>query len=91
MHRGLIHELGVPHRIKDSRKQPYSIKGANNMTKTQIKKEFKNAGVQIGGGAMDSIEYELVCFVRRMANRCAEGNLKRLTPELMWCALGRNK
>jgi hypothetical protein len=61
------------------------------MTKTQIKKEFKNAGVQIGGGAMDSIDYELVCFVRRMANRCAEGNLKRLTPELMWCALGRNK
>ena len=56
-----------------------------------IKKEFKNAGVQIGGGAMDSIDYELVCFVRRMANRCAEGNLKRLTPELMWCALGRNK
>ena len=48
------------------------------MTKTQIKKEFKNAGVQIGGGAMDSIDYELVCFVRRMANRCAEGNLKSL-------------
>ena len=61
------------------------------MTKTRKKKEFKNAGVQIGGGAMDSIEYELNCFVRRMAKRCSEGNLKRLTPELMWCALGRNK
>tara|TARA_R110000824_G_scaffold164928_5_gene341422 strand:- start:1722 stop:1907 length:186 start_codon:yes stop_codon:yes gene_type:complete len=61
------------------------------MTKIQIKKEFKNAGVQIGGGTMDSIEYELNCFVRRMANRCNEGNLKRLTPELMWVALGRNK
>jgi hypothetical protein len=66
-------------------------KEGNNMTKTIIKKEFKNAGVQIGGGAMDSIEYELNCFVRRMARRCSEGNLKRLTPELMWCALGRNK
>ena len=61
------------------------------MTKTRIKKEFKSVGVQIGGGAMDSIEYELNCFVRRMAKRCNEGNLKRLTPELMWVALGRNK
>ena len=59
------------------------------MTKIQIKKEFKNAGVQIGGGTMDSIEYELNCFVRRMANRCYHGNLKRLTPDMMWVALGR--
>ena len=61
------------------------------MTKTIIKKEFKNAGVQIGGGAIDCIEYELNCFVRRMAKRCSEGNIKRITPPLMWVAMGRNR
>ena len=42
------------------------------MTKTQIKKEFKNAGVQIGGGSMDSIEYELIercCNLIKNQNR----------------------
>lgn len=48
------------------------------MTKTQIKQIFKDAGVQLGAGAMDQITYELKCYVNRMAKRCDEGNLKDL-------------
>ena len=59
------------------------------MTKTQIKQIFKAAGVQLGAGAMDQITYELKCYVNRMAKRCDEGNLKRLTPELFYIAMGR--
>ena len=38
---------------------------------------------------LNNIEYELKIQVNRMARRCKEGNLKRLTPELFWVALGR--
>ena len=57
------------------------------MTKTQIKQIFKDAGVQLGAGAMDQITYELKCYVNRMAKRCDEANLTRLTPELFYILL----
>ena len=59
------------------------------MTKAQIKLIFKEHGVQLGAGAIDQVQYELKCVVNRMANRCKEGDLKRLTPELMYIAMGR--
>ena len=59
------------------------------MTKTEIKKAFKEHGIQLGAGAMDQVMYELKCVVNRMANRCKEGNLKRLTPELFYIAMGK--
>ena len=59
------------------------------MTKTEIKKAFAQHGVQLGNGAMDQILYELKCVVNRMAGRCKEGNLKRLTPELFYIAMGK--
>jgi hypothetical protein len=60
------------------------------MTKKQIKNEFKSCNVQLGSGAMESIEDELYRMVHRMAKRCHLGNVKRLTPDLMWIALGRH-
>ena len=60
------------------------------MTNKQIRAEFSNVGVQLGKGSLESIEYELKALVRRMANRCKMHNIKRLTPELMWAALGKN-
>ena len=59
------------------------------MNKKYIKQAFKHEGVQLGVGAIDNIEYELKLQVSRMAKRCKEGNLKRLTPELFWVAMGR--
>ena len=53
-----------------------------------IKKAFKHQKVQLGKGAIDSIEYELKIQINLMARRCKDGNLKRLTPELFWVALG---
>ena len=59
------------------------------MNKKYIKQAFSHHEVQLGNGAMDMIEHELKLQVSRMARRCKEGNLKRLTPELFWVALGR--
>ena len=59
------------------------------MNKKYIKQAFSYDGVQLGNGAMESIEYELKLQVSRMARRCKECNVKRLTPELFWVALGR--
>lgn len=58
--------------------------------KTTLKKVFKDSGIQLGAGAMDLIETECVLLAKRMANRCKEGNIKRLTPELFFIAMGRN-
>ena len=58
------------------------------MNKKYIKQAFKHEGVQLGVGAIENIEYELKLQVSRMAKRCKEGNLKRLTPELFWVAMG---
>ena len=60
-----------------------------NMNKKYIKQAFSHEGIQLGKGAIESIEYELKVQVSRMARRCKDGNLKRLTPELFWVALGR--
>tara|TARA_R100000315_G_C5162812_1_gene93722 strand:+ start:228 stop:416 length:189 start_codon:yes stop_codon:yes gene_type:complete len=59
------------------------------MTKKEIKQIFKESNVQLGKGTVEFIEYEATQFVRRMAIRCRQGNLKRLTPELMYIALGK--
>tara|TARA_R100000742_G_C4237054_1_gene57451 strand:- start:271 stop:468 length:198 start_codon:yes stop_codon:yes gene_type:complete len=58
-------------------------------TQTNIKKIFSNEGIQLGKGSMDMIEKEMIFFAERMASRCNEGNLKRLTPDLFWVAMGR--
>ena len=47
------------------------------MNKKYIKQAFSHDGVQLGSGAIESIEYELKLQVSRMARRCKEGNLKR--------------
>ena len=61
------------------------------MNKKQIKEVFKNYKVQLGAGALEVIEDELTRYLRIMAVNCHNGNLKRLTPETMWVALGRHE
>jgi hypothetical protein len=59
------------------------------INQTKIRKTFSEEGIQIGVGTMDMINREILESVRRMAKRCKEGNLKRLTPELFYVALGK--
>tara|TARA_R110000744_G_scaffold91822_4_gene178074 strand:+ start:1284 stop:1481 length:198 start_codon:yes stop_codon:yes gene_type:complete len=58
------------------------------MNKKYIKQAFSHDGIQLGKGTIESIEYELKLEISKMARRCKEGNIKRLTPDLMWIALG---
>lgn len=56
--------------------------------KTKIKKLFNAQGIQCPVSTLNQIEEILIRQVNTMAKRCKEGNVKRLTPELMWIALG---
>ena len=60
------------------------------MTKKEIKEIFKKEGVQLGAGSIERILDELKRDARLMAVRCKQGNVKRLTPDLFWIALGIN-
>lgn len=57
--------------------------------KTKIKKLFNAQGIQCPVSTLNQIEEILTRQVNTMAKRCKEGNVKRLTPELMWIALGK--
>tara|TARA_R100000781_G_scaffold113393_1_gene81794 strand:+ start:26 stop:223 length:198 start_codon:yes stop_codon:yes gene_type:complete len=54
----------------------------------QIKQIFKQEQVQLGKGSMELINFEMYMLARKMAKRCKEGNIKRLTPELFGFAVG---
>ena len=59
------------------------------MNKKYIKQAFSHDGIQLGAGSMDMIEHDLKLQISKMARRCQNGNVKRLTPELFWVALER--
>lgn len=58
------------------------------MNKKDIKEIFKRNGIQLGAGSMEMILEELNKKVIYMARKCKNGNIKRLTPETFWIALG---
>ena len=58
------------------------------MNKKYIKEAFQHENVQLGKGSIELIEHEIKRQICIMANKCKEGNLKRLTPELFWVAMG---
>tara|TARA_R100000742_G_C4262122_1_gene79934 strand:+ start:886 stop:1071 length:186 start_codon:yes stop_codon:yes gene_type:complete len=60
------------------------------MTKKEIKEIFKKEGVQLGAGSIEMLLDELKRNARFMAIRCKQGNIKRLTPDLFWIALGND-
>ena len=62
-----------------------------NINKSYIRNCFKQAGVQLTNEALEEIVRHLRIIASKMAIRCKEGNVKRLTSELMWIALGRIK
>ena len=56
------------------------------MTKKDIKAIFRGKGVQCGGEAMDMVQDHIRREVTAMAQRCKDGNVKRLSAKLFWVA-----
>jgi len=59
------------------------------MTKKEIKGIFRQQKVQLSPAALALIEDDLKRQVTTMANRCSSGNVKRLTAELYFIAIGK--
>ena len=59
------------------------------MTKKDIKGVFREHRVQLSSEALQLIEDDTRRRVRRMALRCKEGNVKRLTSDVYFIAIGR--
>lgn len=58
------------------------------MTKKDIKQIFREKKVQLNPEAIQLIENHLKKEVTAMAQRCKDGNFKRLTSEHFWVAIG---
>jgi len=59
------------------------------MTKKEIKQIFREHNVQLGPEALQMIEEDQKRQVRLMAKRCKRGNVKRLTADLYFIAIGK--
>ena len=57
--------------------------------KTKMKRLFNEAGIQININALNMLDDHLNRIVRKWVANTVEGNVKRLTPELLWIALGK--
>ena len=49
---------------------------------------FNSNKVQITKDALNMIDDDFKRHIERMVNRCKANNVKRITPEAMWMALG---
>ena len=58
------------------------------INKAYIRQAFKSSSVQLSEESMEDIVRHLRIEVSRMALRCKENNIKRLTPSVFWLALG---
>ena len=58
------------------------------LKKGTVRQVFKSHGIQLGSGAMETLDDDISRRVTAMAKRCRAGNIKRLTPDLFWVALG---
>ena len=56
---------------------------------SKVKKVFNSLGIQLSADSINMISDDYNRHIRLMAKRCKDGNVKRLTPDLMWIALGR--
>ena len=61
------------------------------INKQYIKNCFKESNVQLSREALDDIVSHLRMQVSQMALRCKDCNIKRLTSDLMYLALGNYK
>lgn len=63
----------------------------NILKTTKVKERFHKKGIQITTGALMLLQSEVNRTVERWVNNTKEGNVKRLTEDLVWVALGRKQ
>ena len=56
---------------------------------TKVKKIFHDAGVQLSADAVNLIRHDIDKQIRQMAQRCRNGNVKRLTVSTYNIAIGK--
>ena len=54
----------------------------------KVKKKFNSQSIQVSAEAMNMIDDHVNRILDNMVIKTIEGRVKRLTPELMWVALG---
>ena len=57
----------------------------------KLRETFKQFGIQLPATTINMIDDHFERQIYKMAIRCKDGNVKRLTPELFWVALGNNQ
>ena len=57
----------------------------------KVKKKFNSQSIQVSAEAMNMIDDHVNRILDNMVIKTIEGRVKRLTPELMWVALGNYK
>jgi len=57
--------------------------------KTKVRARFNELGVQVPEETISMLNDHVNRLVTRMARRCVDGNVKRLSPNLFHIALGR--
>ena len=57
--------------------------------KTKMKKMFNEAGIQVNLNALNMLDDQLNRIVSKWVQNTKDGNVRRLTPELLWIALGK--
>ena len=56
---------------------------------TKLKKKFNDEGIQLPTMTIMMLDSEIERLIDRWVNNAKESNIRRLTPELVWAALGR--
>jgi len=55
----------------------------------RLKREFHRRGIQITAEAVNILDDHIHRQIVNMAGRCKDGNVKRLTEDLIWVAIGK--
>ena len=56
----------------------------------KLKKEFHRRGIQITTGAINILDDHIHRQIVNMAGRCKDCNVRRLTEDLIWVAIGKS-
>ena len=56
---------------------------------SKVKKVFHDNGLQVSAQAINMIRDDFSRYIKKMAYRCKDGNVKRLTPSTYHIAVGR--
>ena len=59
------------------------------VSRKYVRECFKSVSIQLSESALDDIIRNLRIKVGKMAQNCKDGNVKRLTSDLMFIALGK--